>query len=51
MGFAAVLIPSSPISATWCEDCGGTASRLATALLAPNRPIMSGSGALVRTSA
>ena len=39
------------MSTTWCEDCGGTASRAASALLAWNRSIMSGSGALVSTSA
>ena len=51
MGVTWVISPSSPMSTTWCEDCGGTASRLATALLASNRAIMSGSGASVRTSA
>ena len=51
MGVTCVISPSSPMSTTWCDDCGGTASRLATALLASNRSIMSGSGAFVRTSA
>ena len=51
MGVTWVMSPSSPMSTTWCEDWGGTASRLATALLASKRWIMSGSGTSVRTSA
>ena len=51
MGVTCVIRPSSPMSTTWCEDCGGTASRAASALLARNRSTMSGSGALVSTSA
>ena len=51
MGVTCVISPSSPMSTTWWLDCGGTASRLTTAWLASNRLIISGSGALVSTSA
>jgi len=44
-------LPLSSTSTTWWDDCGCTASRLTTASLAANRETMSGSGALVNTSA
>ena len=51
IGVMPVTRSPSAMSSTWCVDCTGTASRLATESVASNRRTISSIGALVSVSA